>query len=195
MAVATATVIDLDDDDYEKTNELDPELASIAAKLNTVASQQSMEGASPLSLGTSLSQPFTNSSLTQSQPSQPSQPSPSIPAAATAAGPSYASSNSGDTAGSSIGATGSPHQPSSPSNYHTVLLVIRMNRHPLLVVPPELVEAQRILERPVQVTVRSVSYSLRSFLLHLPGDVSYYYLSKDVCVLTAKNSRISYLTE
>ncbi|KAG0304961.1 hypothetical protein BGZ97_001284 [Linnemannia gamsii] len=153
--VATATVIDLDDDDFEKTNELDPELASIAAKLNTIASQQSMEGASPLSPGSSLSQPFANSSLSQSQSSQPSQPSPSIPAAATATVSSYGSSSSSGTVGAYPGATGSPHQPSSPSNYHTVLLVVRMNRHPLLVVPPELVEAQRILERPVQVTVRS----------------------------------------
>ncbi|KAG0282826.1 hypothetical protein BGZ96_012802 [Linnemannia gamsii] len=153
--VATTTVIDLDDDDFEKTNELDPELASIAAKLNTIASQQSMEGALPLSPGTSLSQPFTNTSLSQSQSSQPSQPSPSIPAATTAVAASYDGSSNSGMVGSSTGATGSPHQPSSPSNYHTVLLVVRMNRHPLLVVPPELVEVQRILERPVQVTVRS----------------------------------------
>ncbi|KAF9150817.1 hypothetical protein BG015_007362, partial [Linnemannia schmuckeri] len=81
-AAVTTTVIDLDDDDFEKMNELDPDLASIAAKLNTIASQQSMESASPLS-PSSLSQPFANSSLSQSQSSQPSQSSPSIPAAAT----------------------------------------------------------------------------------------------------------------
>ncbi|KAF8938148.1 Protein esc2 [Haplosporangium gracile] len=91
---ATTTVIDLDDDDFEKMNELDPELASIAAKLNTIASQQSMEGASPLS-PSSLSQPFANSSLLQSQSSQPSQSSPSIPAAATVATSSHGSGGNG----------------------------------------------------------------------------------------------------
>ncbi|KAF9907386.1 hypothetical protein EC991_010946 [Linnemannia zychae] len=79
-ANTSVTAIDLDvddddEDDYEKTKELDPELASIAAKLNSIASQQSMEAA--------------------------------------------------------------------------------MNRHPLLVVPPEYEEAMRLHERPVQVTVRS----------------------------------------
>lgn len=162
---ATTTVIDLDDDDFEKMDELDPELASIAAKLNTIASQQSMEGASPLS-PSSLSQPFANSTLSQSQSSQPSQSSPSIPAAATSTPSSHGSSNSAN-AGASTGATGSPHQPSSPSSYHTVLLVIRMNRHPLLTIPPEAVEAQRKLERAVQVTVRSVRCSLHALLLHL----------------------------
>ncbi|KAF9117777.1 hypothetical protein BGW39_001803 [Mortierella sp. 14UC] len=108
--MATAIDLDDDDDDYEKTNELDPDLASIAAKLNTIASRQSMEAASPLSPTSSLSQPLANRS---------------------------------------------PQQPSSPSNYHTILLVIRMNRHPLLVIPPEYEEAMKLHERPVQVTVRS----------------------------------------
>ncbi|OAQ34746.1 hypothetical protein K457DRAFT_151907 [Linnemannia elongata AG-77] len=151
---ATTTIIDLDDDDFEKMDELDPDLASIAAKLNTIASQQSMEGASPLS-PSSLSQPFANSTLSQSQSSQLSQSSPSIPAAATATMSSHGSSNGANAGAAPTGATGSPHQPSSPSNYLTVLLVIRMNRHPLLIIPPEAVEAQRILERAVQVTVRS----------------------------------------
>lgn len=69
---------------------------------------------------------------------------------------SHGSSNGANAGAAPTGATGSPHQPSSPSNYLTVLLVIRMNRHPLLIIPPEAVEAQRILERAVQVTVRSV---------------------------------------
>ncbi|KAG9069314.1 hypothetical protein KI688_010214 [Linnemannia hyalina] len=151
---ATTIAIDLDDDDFEKMDELDPELASIAAKLNTIASQQSMEGASPLS-PSSLSQPLANSTLSQSQSSQPSQPSPSIPDAATASTSSHGSGNSANAGAASAGATGSLHQPSSPSDYNTVLLVIRMNRHPLLIIPPEAVEAQKILERTVQVTVRS----------------------------------------
>ncbi|KAG0271234.1 hypothetical protein BGZ95_000965, partial [Linnemannia exigua] len=148
-----ATAIDLDDDDdYDKTNELDPELASIAAKLNAVASQQSMEGASPLSPASSLSQPLANSTLSQSQSSQYSQSSASIPTTSTATVVTNSSRN--NMAGA---ATGSPQQPSSPSNYHTILLVIRMNRHPLLVIPPGYEEVMKQHERPVQVTVRSNS--------------------------------------
>ncbi|KAG0373902.1 hypothetical protein BGX24_011105 [Mortierella sp. AD032] len=145
------TAIDLDEDDeYDKTNELDPELASIAAKLNAVASQQSMEAASPLSPTSSLSQPLANSTLSQSQSSQHSQSSPSIPTISTA---TVTSSSSGNNMAGA--ATGSPQLPSSPSNFHTILLVIRMNRHPLLVVPPEYEEVMKLHERPVQITVRS----------------------------------------
>ncbi|KAK3846090.1 MAG: ubiquitin-2 like Rad60 SUMO-like-domain-containing protein [Linnemannia gamsii] len=145
------TAIDLDEDDeYDKTNELDPELASIAAKLNAVASQQSMEAASPLSPTSSLSQPLANSTLSQSQSSQHSQSSPSIPTTSTA---TVTSSSSGNNMAGA--ATGSPQLPSSPSNFHTILLVIRMNRHPLLVVPPEYEEVMKLHERPVQITVRS----------------------------------------
>ncbi|KAF9927862.1 hypothetical protein FBU30_002825 [Linnemannia zychae] len=146
-STASMAVIDLDedeDDDLEKVNELDPELASIAAKLHTVASQQSLEGTSPLSPESSLSQPLANSPLPQSQSSQLS---PSIPTATAAA-----------ISSSQDATTGSPNQqPSTPSNSSTILLVIRMNRHPLLVVLPENADAQKALERPVQVTVRSTN--------------------------------------
>ncbi|KAK3829132.1 MAG: hypothetical protein J3Q66DRAFT_324429 [Benniella sp.] len=154
--IPTSSIVDLDDDEDDTGPELDPELASIAAKITSTS--------------TPLSPTYSGSGSSQSQRSVLSR-------ATSSASVQLSLSQSGDLgidhrpystltpngAAATAAVNGTPGSqsmglnvsPSLPNMQQTVDIIIRMQRHPLLVIMPEHEAYVNELERFIKVTVRA----------------------------------------
>ncbi|KAG0041671.1 hypothetical protein BGZ83_001457 [Gryganskiella cystojenkinii] len=156
-------IYDILDDDDDEIEGLDPELASIAAKMGTGSQayssssqdlstsqnsdsgplSQSRESLSASSLETST----TSSAMPNALSTPPSSlASPSIPV--------HASREKGASSLSSPGGA-APSSAAEEQDTREIQILLRMRRHPGLVIPNEWLAYYEELEKPVKVTVKS----------------------------------------
>ncbi|KAF9571593.1 hypothetical protein EC968_000410 [Mortierella alpina] len=171
-------LIDLDDDNG-RNDDLDPELASIAAQI-TSTSQQSAEGASPAGSGPTPSQQGL-SRLPVSQFSN-SQFSAFNPASTTIPTPNDTASQGSASALTSQGDDGSESE--------LINVLLRWQQHPLLVNDPPMnqLEARILAERklPIKVVVKA-NKSFRDMMEHYCR-IKYLHFSE--VVFTFRNARL-----
>ncbi|KAG0198951.1 hypothetical protein BGX28_007694 [Mortierella sp. GBA30] len=152
-------LIDLGDDNDRANDDLDPELASIAAQITSSSSQQSIisDGASPAGSGPTSSSQQESSSVSFSQSQHPSssniEPNTTTPV-------SSSGINSNGIAASQTSVSASvPAESESEQSVETIQILLRWSRHPELVIDPLANPLQAMLlkelERHIKVTVRA----------------------------------------
>ncbi|KAI8355726.1 ubiquitin-2 like Rad60 SUMO-like-domain-containing protein [Mortierella sp. GBAus27b] len=142
--IPPSSIINLDDDEASEP-ELDPELASIAAKITSSSTSTPLSPGYSASESGSSQKPRLSSDddiIYGTPSSQPTGSKAPAPASAPAPAPAPAQALSS-----------TPPRPAPVME--TVDILLRMQRHPLLVVPPEHEVLMKEFEKPIQVTVRA----------------------------------------